>query len=121
MHLGSCFPKLAHKQYKRRHDNVARSVNWELCKKHGLESSDRWYTPAEVMENDEIELYWDITVQTDMTVAHNRPDIILVEKATRKWTIIDIAVLSDFNVVRTEDWKVKKYQDLGFVVNRIHM
>ena len=33
MHLGSCFPKLAHKQYKRRHDNVARSVNWELCKK----------------------------------------------------------------------------------------
>ena len=34
----------------------------------------------------------------DMTVAHNRPDIILVEK--------------DFNVVRTEDWKVEKHQKL---------
>ena len=30
----------------------------------------------------------------------------LVEKATQKWTINDIAVASDFNVVRTEDLKV---------------
>ena len=34
--------------------------------------------------------------------------------------IIDIAVPGDFNVVRTEDWKVKKYQDLEFEVNSIH-
>ena len=80
----------------------------ELCKRHGLESSDRWYeyTPADVMENDEVELYWDLTIQTEMTVAYNRPDIILVEKAIQKWTIIDITVPGDFNVVRTEDWKV---------------
>ena len=28
-----------------------------------LESSDRWYEhiPAEVMENDEVEFYWDLT------------------------------------------------------------
>ena len=53
-------------------------------------------------------------------MAHNRPDIILVEKAIRKWTIIDIAVPGDFNVVRTEDWKVEKYQDIAFEVKRIH-
>ena len=47
-----------------------------------------------------------------MTVAQIRPDIILVEKA-----IIDIAVPSEFNVVRTEDWKVEKYQDLAFEMN----
>ena len=46
-----------------------------MCKKHGLESSDNWYehTPTDVMENDEVELYWDLTIQTDMTVTHNRP------------------------------------------------
>ena len=55
-----------------------------------------------------------------MTVAHNRPDTILVEKRIRKWTIIDIAVPDDFNVVRTEDWKVEKYQDLAFEIKRIH-
>ena len=51
MYLVSGCPKLAQKQYKRRHDNVARRVHWELCKKHGLESSDRWYehTPADVV------------------------------------------------------------------------
>ena len=66
-----------------------------MCKKHGLESSDRWYehTPADVMENDEVELYWDLTIQTDMTVAHNRPHIILVEKAIRKWKIVETAIL----------------------------
>ena len=94
MHLISGCPKLSQKQYKRRLDNVARRVHWKLCNKHGLESSDRWYehTPAEVVENDEVEFYWDLTIQTGMTVAHNRLDIILVEKAIRKWTIMDIAI-----------------------------
>ena len=90
-----------------------------LEEKHGLESSDKWYehTPADVVEDHEVELYWNLTIQTDMTVAHNGPDIILVEKAIRKWTIIDIVVPGDFNVVRTEDWKVEKYQDLEFEVS----
>ena len=68
------------------------------------------------MENNEVELYWDLTIQTYMTVTHNRPDIILVEKAIWKWTIIDIAVQGYVNVVRTEDWKVEKYQDIKFEV-----
>ena len=70
-------------------------VHWELCKKHGVDSSDRWYehTPVDVVENDEVELYWDLTIQ--------------------KWTIIDIAVPSDFNVVRTKDQKYEKYPVIG--------
>ena len=70
MHLVSSCPKLAQKKYKRRHDNVPRTVHWELCKKHGLRSLDRWYehTPDEVMKNDEVDLYWDLTIQTNMTV-----------------------------------------------------
>ena len=51
------------------------------------------------MENDNVELYWELNI-------HNRPDIILVEEAVRTWKIIAIAVISNFNVVRTEDWKV---------------
>ena len=70
-------------------------------------------TTADVVENDEVVLYWDVTIETDMAVAHNRPDIIMVEKAIQKWTIIDIPVPGDFNVVRTEDLKVEKYQDLN--------
>ena len=119
MHLVSGCPKLAQKQYKRRQDKVSRRVHLELCKRHGGKSSDRWYEhkSANVVENDEVELYWHLTIQRNMTVADNWPDIILVEKAKRKWTIIDIAVPCDF---RTEEWKVGKYLDLAFEVKRIH-
>ena len=56
MHLPSGFPNVTQKQYKIRHDNVAIRVHCELCKKHGLESSERWYkhTPADIMENYEV-------------------------------------------------------------------
>ena len=55
MHLVSVCPKLLQKQYKRRHDNVARRVHWDLCKKYGRKSTDRWYehTPADIVEKDE--------------------------------------------------------------------
>ena len=36
-YLVSGQPKLAQKQYKRRHDNVARRDHWELCKKHTVD------------------------------------------------------------------------------------
>ena len=36
-HIVSGCEKLAQKEYKRRHDNVAKRVHWELCKKNGLE------------------------------------------------------------------------------------
>ena len=72
------------------------------------------------MEIDEVQLYLDLTIQIGMAVAHNRSDIILVEKAIQKWTTIDITVPGYFNVVRTEDWKVEKYQDIPFKVKRIH-
>ena len=59
MHLVRGCPKLAEKHYKGRHNNAAR-----LGQKHELESSDRWYeyTPAEVVENDEVESFWDLTI-----------------------------------------------------------
>ena len=42
-HLVSGCEKLAQKEYKRRHDNVAKKVHWDLCKKNGLECTDKWY------------------------------------------------------------------------------
>ena len=39
-HLVSACEKLAHREYKRRHDNVAKKVHWDLCKKNGLECTE---------------------------------------------------------------------------------
>ena len=35
--------KLAQKEYKRRHDNSTKKVHWDICKKKGLEHSEKWY------------------------------------------------------------------------------
>ena len=40
-HLVSGCEKLTQKEYKRRHDNVAKKVLWDLCKKNELEHSEK--------------------------------------------------------------------------------
>ena len=51
--VSSC-EKLAQREHKMRHDNVARKIHWDLCKKRGLECSEKWHEhePEEVVEND---------------------------------------------------------------------
>ena len=34
--------KLAQREYKQRHDNVARAVHWKLCEKYHLDKTDKW-------------------------------------------------------------------------------
>ena len=51
--------KLAQKEYKRRHDNVARIVvHWEICKKYDLPRAAQWYNhkPEGVTENETIKV-----------------------------------------------------------------
>ena len=40
-HLVCGCEKLAQKEYKRRHDNVAKKVHWDSCKKNGLEYTEK--------------------------------------------------------------------------------
>ena len=61
-----------------------------------------------------------MTIYTDKVLKYNRPDISLVHKDKPKWTLIDIAVPADQNIIRTEGEKVEKYQDLAFEIRRIH-
>ena len=42
-HLVCGCEKLFQKEYKRRHDNVAKKVHWDFCKKYGLEHMEKWY------------------------------------------------------------------------------
>ena len=66
-HITSGCEKLAQKEYKKRHDNVAKKVHWDICKKNGLEHSEKWYedAPEGSVENEEIKELRDINVQCD--------------------------------------------------------
>ena len=70
--------KLAQREYKRRHDTVAKLVHWKLCEKYNLQRKEKGYEhcPERVVEDDYVKLIWDIIYVMEA----RRHDLILVEK-----------------------------------------
>ena len=89
-HLVSGCEKLAQKEYKRRHNNVAKKVHWDLCKKNGLEHTEKWqeHVPEGAVENKEVKVLQNIDVQCDSVMEVRRPDIILIDKKEQKGIIM---------------------------------
>ena len=81
-HLASGCKKLAHKEYKRLHDDVAKKAHRNIYKKNGLEHTEKWdeHIPEGAAENKEIKVLWDIKFQCDNVIEARRPDIILIDK-----------------------------------------
>ena len=102
-HIESGCPKLAQKEYKKRHDNVARAVHWDLSEKYGFERSERWYdhVPDSILE------------RTDHEIEARRPDLLIIDKSEKNCQIIDVAIPENGRVRTKEDEKVEKYQDLA--------
>ena len=121
MHILSECSKLAQREYKRRHDNVARIVHWELCGMYKIERAKNWYEhePKAVIESDEIKILWDFNIQCDHIIEHRRPDILVVNKKEKSCQIIDIAVPGDLRVHVKEGEKVEKYGDLKREIARL--
>ena len=113
-HITSGCEKLAQKEYKRRHDNVAKKLHSDICKKNRLERIEDWcgYVPKGSVEKEEIKVSWDINIQCDNLTEARRPDLIVIDKKEQKGIIIDIAVPADVRIDEKEKGKVEKYQDL---------
>ena len=120
-HVISECEKLAQKEYKRHHDNVAKKCHWELCKKNGLEHKEKWYEhkPEGVAENEGVKVLWDMNIQCDNVIEARRPDIVIIDKKGKSCIIVDIAVPADVRVHEKERGKVEKYQDLRREIGRM--
>ena len=72
-HIVSGCKQLAQREYRNCHDKVALRVHWEICRKYGIECTDKWYDhqPLTVTENREVQITWDMTVYTDKKLNHN--------------------------------------------------
>ena len=123
-HLASGCGELAKKQYKIRHDRMGLRIHWELCRKYGIQCAGKWYehVPASVCRNeaDEVEIWWDRTVETARRLAHNRPDVVVINRRERKWTLVDFSVPLDKNVLSKENEKLLNYAPLAQEVRRMH-
>ena len=120
-HIVSGCEILAQKEYKRRHDNIAKKIHWDLCKRHEIEDQEKCYDhiPDSVVENDNVKLLWDINIQCDKVIEARRPDIVVIDKKEKVCIIVDIAVLAERRVEEKEQEKVEKYQDLKREIGRM--
>ena len=66
-HIVCEFSALAQGEYKGRHDGVAKAGHWCLCRKHGLDVTDKWYehVPGKVRESEKVKILWDFSIQTN--------------------------------------------------------
>ena len=83
--ISECTP-LAQKDYKNvRHDKIAAAIHRELCKKHGFEYAEKSYNhnidkESRVLENEEVKILWDFTIQTEKKLEYNKPDLVILAK-----------------------------------------
>ena len=107
-----------------RHDKVGSRVHWELCKKYGVECSDKWYKhkPQTISRNEsgDVTIYWAWHWTTPVKLAHNCPDVVVVDRKAKLWTIIDFAVPLDHNIFKKQHDKVERYQKLAQQFRRMH-
>ena len=120
-HLIADCKKLAQKEYKQRHDNIARIVHFGLCQKFGLVGQVKWFNhkPASVVESDWVKTLWDFNIQTDPAIQHRRPDIAVLYKTERKCHLIDITVPGDKRIELKEQEKIDNYNNLRQAVKKI--
>lgn len=115
-HVTSACTSLAPSEYTTRHDNVCKIIHKALVTKYSLaDNIDPWYRykPETIHENGQIKLYWNRDILTDHTIAHNRPDITLINKQTKTTYLIDIAVPNTHNIQQKHMEKVGKYLPLA--------
>ena len=109
---------LAQKEYKRRHDSIARLVHWKLCCKYDMSRGEKWYEhqPEGVVENETCKNLWDMTIQCDHVIEARRPDIVVVEKENNKAII---ASPWDHRLYEKEGEKIEKYLHLKREIGRL--
>ena len=123
-HLVSSCSALCQYHYRKRHDKMGLRVYWELCKMYNIKCSDKWYdeSPEKVRKSvcGNFEIWWDRNVETPRKLDHNKPDVVLINKLEKSWTIIDFSVPIDQNVKNKEDEKISHYNDLAGEIRKLH-
>ena len=120
-HILSECRKLVQKDYKWTHDSVGRYVFWQFCEKLGFNRTRFWYEhePESVVENKNVKVLWDFTIQCDHMIEARRPDIAVVDKVNKETMITDVAIPWDTRVCNNERENIEKYILLKHEIARL--
>ena len=113
-HIVSGCSKFAQKEYKRRHDCVARALHWDLCRVYDIQTTQKWYEhqPEGVLKKENVKILWDFNIHADEEIQARRPDIVVHDKSNKSCYVIDVAIPGDARVGQKEAEKIEKYSDL---------
>ena len=114
---------LAGTKYTNRHNQICQYLHWCILKDINPSNvPDLWYQhkPEPTTTYEEKTIMWDVPQITDARTLHNRPDILIVDRKTRKGTIIDVAVPNDRNINVKVAEKITKYKDLKIELQKMY-
>ncbi|VDP05975.1 unnamed protein product [Heligmosomoides polygyrus] len=92
-----------------RHDDVARVLYYSLKRKYDLCSVRNNTRLSHVVDNDYVEIHWNMPIATDEHLVHNHPDIMVWDKREKRIWIIEISISWYTRVSRQERRKLHKY------------
>lgn len=121
-HIVSACPILAKTEYLKRHDRVCSYLHWQICTALEVPNTcPKWYehSPKPVTSVGLCTILYDQQIQTDRTIAANKPDIVIRDLAKKSCLLIDVAVPCDQNVVTKEAEKRLKYKSLEIEISRM--
>ena len=72
-----------------------------------------------VCEEGDVTVLWNQAVHTDREVTANRPDIIIKSKKGKTYTLIDVEIPANRNVVQKEAKSKLKYKSLCIEIKRM--
>jgi len=82
-----------------------------------------WYEhlPKSVVtdQGGKVTILWNQQVQTDRTIPHNKPDIIIRGNEKGTCMLIDVAISGDTNVIKKNTERILKYKDLTIEIQRM--
>ena len=77
------------------------------------------HEPRSILENEDYNILYDFSIQTDHVIEARRTDLVVVDKKKRSYKIIGFAVPGDNGNEEKEKDKIEKYQDLRRELQKI--
>ena len=72
------------------------------------------------MIDGQFEIWWNRPIETTVKLEHNGPDVILINRQDKEWTIVEFPVPWGKNVLLREEEKIQKYIPLDKEIHNVH-
>ena len=113
-HLATRCKRFLNNKYTIRHDNVIRTILFNILKIYKITNKKRIrnFNLRTEYANNVVDIRVDNHFKTECNIKFNKPDLMVIDKVNKVIKIIEIAVTNTVDLVKIENHKTHKYQQL---------